>query len=97
MVHKDFLDIEIVDAECDDYSNIFDIFGNYHHPITRIVGGDNEKSEGIFSKPQQIEGSQNKDTETTTVISVTSPSLTASEVVKYSIYDNKAVRKYKSM
>ena len=29
------------------------IFGNYHHPITRIIAGDNEKSEDSLSKPKQ--------------------------------------------
>merc|ERR1712012_1498249 len=70
-------------------SNIFDFFGNYNHPITRIIEGDIEKSEDDFSKPEQSGGSQNKDTETTTVISVASPTLNPSEVVKYSIYVNK--------
>ena len=73
-------------------SNIFDIFGNHHHPITRIAGGDREKSEDTFSKPEGSEGFWNKDIETTTVISVTSPSLKLSEVVKYSIYVNETVR-----
>ena len=78
--------------------NAIDAFGNWNfHPSTRIVGGNNEIPQENSSESEQGEVFQDNDTRTTTVISVISPTLRASETVKYSIYVNNTVRKYISI
>ena len=60
----------------------------------RWFGGDKEDSEESYSKPNKGEDMrifQHEKIETTTIISVTSPSLSSSEAVKYSIYVNEKV------
>ena len=57
----------------------------------RWFGGDKEDSEESYSKPDKGEDLRHDKIETTTIISVSSPSLSSSETVKYSIYVNEKV------